>query len=147
VPTCALSYVGSVEVVMMRSECSRTIEMIHTLRQGQPHKQTHSSISTHTPPKANTAMRSHFCLFANLSLFTMGIGSTMIIRSVTMLIAAFANQDACSLIHVPGVADFQNRLTGVQTKRQAATVAIVYPTMIAMKIQHHIWNRRVVKTR
>jgi hypothetical protein len=64
-----------------------------------------------------------------------------------MLIAAFANQDACSLMHIPGVAGFQNRFTGVQTKRQAKTVATVYPIMIAMKAQHHIWNRRVEKTR
>lgn len=63
-----------------------------------------------------------------------------------MLIAAFANHDANSLMQKPDP-PVQKIGIGVQTKMQATTVAIVYATITAMIAQHHNWNVRVGKTR
>lgn len=60
---------------------------------------------------------------------------------------ALENHEANVSMHVPLRAGFQNFCTGQQTKIQAATVAIVYPTMMAMKAHVQIWKRRVGKTR
>jgi hypothetical protein len=64
-----------------------------------------------------------------------------------MFIAALENHEASSFMQDPSVSGIQNLLTGVQTKRHAATVAMVYEMMTAMKLQHQIWKRRVAKTR
>lgn len=93
-------------------------------------------------------MSSHFCLGGSFKLLTTGIGSTMIIRSVTILMLALENHDAIVLMHVPGTAGpRQKRSAGVHRKIAETTVATVKPTMIAMKLQVQIWKVRVWKTR
>lgn len=136
---------------MINRASSRTIEMMHTLNARMSTmrywRADVADTDTYTPPKQKTPASSHFCLVGSFNRLTTGIGRIMIIRSVTIFIAAFENHEASSLIHFPSVAGTQNFLTGVQTKIHAATVAIVYETITAMKLQHHIWKRRVVNTR
>lgn len=147
--------VATSRVVMRSVEVTQTLYIITnvsfppTLHKYGKRKRVKSNRSeTHNIPTVNTPQTAILLLVGSLSLLMTGIGKAIMTRSLMMLNAAFANQNAVMFIHVPppGIFLLKANSTGVHWKMLEKTVPVVNAITIAIHTQQVIINQGRIKT-
>lgn len=135
--------------VAMSSVVIRRMEVMQVLRESglALRGEVDGAKGTYKIPTANTPQRAILDRSGSCSLLTTGTGSAMITRSVRMLNAALANQNAVMLIQVPPRALSNAYRTGVHWNILETTVPMVKAEMIPIHVQHVIRNQRLMNRR